>query len=210
MKLQRSTLVLFVTAIALSGSVLIYENQRSEELNRQEAATIAEPLFAFTEADIQELFLQRLDAEILLENTATGWQMKAPRKATVEPAAVAYLLDFLTGKPTSQTLTVAAGDLAEFGLDQPRATVEFKLANGKIYRLRVGAPEFSGNTLYVQTLAPEDGTAAEAAAEAAGTEEVTIHTVSNGLASAIARPAQDWLVSEPADGEPTALPAEEQ
>lgn len=194
MKLQRSTLVLLITAIALSGSVLIYESQRTGDADSDVAAQDTEaPLFAFTEADIQELFIERLDAEILLENTTSGWLMRAPQKATAEPAAVVYLLDFLTSKPTRRTLTVPADDLAEFGLDDPRATVEIKLANGKTHQLRLGAPEFSGNTLYVQTSAPDAETG----------DPVTIYTISSGLTSAVNRPAEDWLTVEPTADEPT-------
>jgi hypothetical protein len=202
MKLQRSTWILLLVAIALAGGVALYESQQANQPPTAESGS-GERLFDFTEADVVKLIVKRPDTILSFEKSGDSWRMTAPQQAPAEPAAIAFLLNIVTQDPTLQTLEAALEQLSEFGLDQPQETIALTLADGATHTLAIGKPDFSGDSRYARLL-----DAADAAAEA----PVKVYVVSGGITNAIQRPEPEWLAAadsappsaQPAQAEPPA------
>lgn len=210
--LKRGTLLLLVSAIALLGGVLLFEGNRAvtgEDTAQtgDNALTTSdqqgELMFPFAEEDVASLTVERPADTLSFEKAEDGtWQMIAPETRRAEPGAIAFLLTQLTN-PSANTLSVPAGSLADFGLDNPTATVALT-ANGNPYQLTVGTSDFTGDQLYVQAtdLEAEDTDTSDTASD------VTIHLVSGGLDNAINRPTPDWLEAPEPTAESESAPDE--
>jgi hypothetical protein len=151
MKLQRTTLVLLVTAFLLGG--VVYLSEISGRQNQEATKTTKQPIFAFKEDDIQSVTID-LGKEVLdferISGQLTHWQMKQPKDAPASDAAVAFLLDLLAEGKSDHSFLIQANQLKEFGLDKPMATVRVKLKNQQIHRLVLGKPDFNRSFLYAQ------------------------------------------------------------
>ncbi|MEO1402201.1 MAG: DUF4340 domain-containing protein [Cyanobacteria bacterium J06635_1] len=196
MKLQRSTWVLLVVAIALGSGVLLYETQTVNDTEQ----TQGQSLYPFEEKDVQQLKIDRADTIIAFEKTSDGtWGMSEPQQQPAEAGAIAFLLDQLTGKPTLDTLTVSPDDLPKFGLDAPPATVTLTLADSVTHQIQVGSADFSGDNLYVRRV--------DEAEEDDG-EAVTVYLVSGGLRNGVERPVEEWLIADESAEAEAAEPGE--
>ncbi|XHX78215.1 MAG: DUF4340 domain-containing protein [Stenomitos frigidus ULC029] len=118
------------------------------------------------------------------------WTMTQPDRAAANDASIAYLLNLLTTDKRQQTLTVPAAKLAEFGLNQPIAIAEVKLANQTSHRLLLGKPNFNRSGLYAQVDPP---------AQADGDRSVVL--VSTDFENAVQRSLAEWKAT------PTEQPA---
>jgi hypothetical protein len=219
--LKRETLLLMMIAIALGGSVLIFESQQqrkasvangsdvsqssldsasdSSEISEGGAAKQAgagELIFSFGEADVEGITLQRPDGTLVFSKAAEGtWQMTKPQAAPAESGAIAFLLTQLTN-PATRTLNVEASTLKDFGLAQPDTTITL-LAKGQSYELAVGITDFSGDKLYVRATETQSATSDAAASDStdAAADAVKVYVVSGGLENAINRPTTGWLAT---------------
>ncbi|MEL6855251.1 MAG: DUF4340 domain-containing protein, partial [Cyanobacteria bacterium J06607_13] len=211
--LNRGTLVLLVSAIALGGAVLLFENRQTDNVQVADPGATAdsivageegagEKLFPFEEEDIEQFSLTRFaeseedTEELAFEKQDDGtWQMTMPRQAMAEGGAIAFLLSQLTS-PASRTLTVEADTLEEFGLSDPEATIVLSV-EGADYTFYLGGSDFSGDRRYAQAVGSEADTGEE--------PTTTVHVLSGGIETAINRPTAEWLVVE---ASPEAEPAE--
>ena len=80
--------------------------------------------------------------------------MQVPEKVPASEAAIAYLLDLLVTGKSNRILTVSAAQLSEYGLQQPQATIEVTLNDGKTHRLVLGRADFNRSFLYAQADPP--------------------------------------------------------
>ena len=127
------------------------------------------------------------------------WLMKAPEEAPADAAAVAYLLSLLASGRSDRTIQAPATRKAEFGLDQPTATIEVKLADQKTHRFVLGKPDFNQSFWYAQ-----------ADPEASGTRELSVLLVSPDFNNAVSRPFAEWKAAPAAPSpSPTAAPTPE-
>jgi len=222
--LNRGTLLLLVSAIALGGGVLLFENRGSvsDSSASDSAATgdaQGEPLLPFEENAIAQLSLDRSDDDSLsfFKDESGIWQMSAPEAQVAEEGAIAFLLNQLT-RPSNRVISVDSGSLADFGLDNPEATITLE-AEDSTYQLLIGSADFGGDQRYVQvknlTAEQSDITSddAEDSPEVDSTDldestsdstektpsEIEIHLVSGGITDAIARPTAEWLVASQAE-----------
>jgi hypothetical protein len=76
MKFQRTTMVLFISALILSGAVYVYENYSSPQ--RQTAQTEAKQLFAFKEEQIKEIILKTPQRTLSLQRNQSQANNKTP------------------------------------------------------------------------------------------------------------------------------------
>ncbi|MEL6260103.1 MAG: DUF4340 domain-containing protein [Cyanobacteria bacterium J06626_6] len=211
--LNRGTLVLLVSAIALGGAVLLFENRQADSPPVAEPGASAgsitavdggdgENLFPFEEEDIDRFSLTRpaeggeaTEALSFAKQDDGTWQMVTPRQAMAESGAIAFLLSQLTS-PASRTLTVEADTLEEFGLADPEASVVLSV-EGVDYTFYLGGSDFSGDSRYAQAA---DSTAVDLdAADSGAPEESTtakVHVLSGSIENAINRPTAEWLVAE--------------
>ncbi len=81
MKLQRTTLILLISAILLGGFVYYYEIKGAPQ--REAAKTTKQPIFSFEEDEIQSVIIYTDDETWQfkrLSEPEPGWQMKKPKK----------------------------------------------------------------------------------------------------------------------------------
>lgn len=201
MKLQRTPLVLLVTALLLGGFVYWQEvqGQSKQETAQQQPSK----LFAFQESDVQTLSLTTPKQTLSFTKTpnsaaskskasssqqskqSTRWLMTAPKKTAANDASVAYLLNLMATGSRQQTLTIPATKQAEFGFDPPLAIAEVKLANQQSHRILLGKPNFNRSGLYAQVDPPANPTG-----------DLAVAVVSIDFENAVTRPLAEWTQQE--------------
>lgn len=188
MKFQRSTVILVAIALLLGGAVLFTQARQSGG-NRPTTAqgdTETSPVFDFEEADVVALRIETAEQTVVFEKDAEGfWQMVEPETQPAEEAAIAFLLSRLVTDGLRQTTTIDAANQAEFGLDDPFATVALTLADDTTHTLIMGDPDFSGQNYYA-LIDPENFPLAEDA----GAVEAAI--VTENIFNGLDRPLEEW------------------
>ncbi|QQE65172.1 hypothetical protein GFS31_18570 [Leptolyngbya sp. BL0902] len=195
MKLKRGTVVLVGVALLLGAGVLMGESQqRRQPASQVQAGRGA--IFRFAETDVATVTVER-DGEVLVfEGDGAGnWQMIEPENRVAEPGAVAFLLSRLITDSPLQRVTMAADQLADFGLDQPLGQVTVVLQDGTEYVLILGGRDFSGNANYAIV---DPG---ETWPPASPTGEYEVLVVTRDVANGINRPLEEWKMPVEGEGE---------
>ncbi|WP_066378605.1 MULTISPECIES: DUF4340 domain-containing protein [unclassified Anabaena] len=152
MKLPRTTLILVLLALGLGGFVYFYEIQGATQ--RQEAKENKQQIFSFAEDDVQSLSIQTEKLTLNLERNPQSsnpkWLLKSPVSEPAHEPIVAYLTDLLVKGKSDRTLSVPANQAADFGLDQPQATININLKNQKTHQLILGKSDFNNRFVYAQ------------------------------------------------------------
>ncbi|MGB3570893.1 MAG: hypothetical protein WA783_07570 [Phormidesmis sp.] len=218
--LSRGTLLLLVSAIALTGGVLLFENRSGSnptDIAEGADAESSEKLFPIEEEDIEAFTVIRradttpdssqIEELSFLKNDDGTWKMTSPEEAIAESGAIAFLLSQLTSatarpvpveaKKTAETEEANPEEgtstiLGEFGLAEPDYSVSFT-ANGKDYLLHVGSLDFAGDRRYVQALTVQPDTDPDEETPALATD---IYAVPGGMLNAVNRPTEEWLVAD--------------
>lgn len=198
MKLQRSTIILVATALVLGGAVL-FTQARQANPNRSttgQSNAAATPVFEFEEADVVGLSIETQNQTVSFERNEAGfWQMTQPQQQPAEEAAIAFLLSRLTTDGLVQRTTIDASNPAEFGFDDPFATVDLTLADDTTHQLVLGAADFSGRNYYA-LLDPETLPLSET------TGDVDAAIVTENIRNGVDRPLEEWQAA--IDEAPTA------
>ncbi|MGP1386217.1 MAG: DUF4340 domain-containing protein [Thainema sp.] len=192
MKLQRSTWTLLGIAVILGGYVLATELSRSQSDSSTLATAGDQDLFRFEEDDVQSFTVVTEEQTLAFEKDDEGvWQMTSPVAKRANDATVAFLLSQLaTGRASSPTETTAE-QLAEYGLAEPFAKIDVKLANDDSHTLWLGDVNFSGESRYA-IADPDPALTTTADTEPAANTEATVILVPNVFASAVERPLEEW------------------
>ncbi|AVZ29820.1 DUF4340 domain-containing protein [Nodularia spumigena] len=183
MKLPRTTLILISLALGLSGFVYFYEIQGKTQ--REEVKKQQQQIFSFTEDDIQSLTVKTQDITLNLERNTEAensrWLLTYPTTEPANDAIVAYLTNLLVKGESDRTLSIPANQRAEFGLEQPLATININLKNQKTHQLILGKPDFNNRFLYAQADAatPEN-------------DNINVLLVSRDFANAVNRELSEW------------------
>jgi hypothetical protein len=151
MKLQRTTLILLVTAILLGGFVYYSEIQGAQK--REAAKTTKRPIFSFKEDQIQSLTIYMGEETLEFERVSgkeTAWQMKTPNDVPASDASIAFLSNLLVEGKSDRSFPIKANQLQEYGLDKPTAVVKVQLKNQQTHQLILGKPDFNRSFLYAQ------------------------------------------------------------
>ncbi|MBC6453123.1 MAG: DUF4340 domain-containing protein [Hormoscilla sp. SP5CHS1] len=203
MKIQRTTIILVLLALGLGGFVYYFEFNRPkrEEVVRQKQLF---ELFDFEEKQVQSVQVQIKDRTLLFERQAeTGsykWMMRSPESAPASEAAVVFLLSKLVNAKSDRAFTISAAQLSEYGLDEPIATVEITLDNGKTHQLRLGNKDFINSQLYglVDAKINRDNSGAEEenSDELIAEEELKVVLVPADFEYAVDRPLSEWKPEE--------------
>lgn len=196
MKFQRSTVILVAIALLLGGVVLFTQARQSGGNRPTTAQGDAEtsPVFDFEEEDVVYLRIETAAQTVVFEKDAEGfWQMIEPEAQPAEEAAIAFLLSRLVTDGLRQTTTIEAANQAEFGLEDPFATVEITLADDTTHTLILGDPDFSGQNYYA-LVDPENFPLPAAAGE------VEVAIVTENILNGVDRPLEEWqaVIDEPA------------
>jgi len=199
MKFQRSTVILVAIAV-------LFTQARQSGGNRPTTAqgdAETSPVFDFEEEDVVYLRIETAAQTVVFEKDAEGfWQMIEPEAHPAEEAAIAFLLSRLVTDGLRQTTTIEAANQAEFGLDEPFATVELTLADDTTHTLILGDPDFSGQNYYA-LVDPENFPLVEDAGE------VEVAIVTENIFNGVDRPLEEWqAVSETAPDPVPATPTD--
>ncbi|MBD2553226.1 DUF4340 domain-containing protein [Limnothrix sp. FACHB-708] len=160
MKLKSSTLWILAIALGVAGGVALFETQSTQKQAQQQQQA---KLFGFAEADIQQLTLKLGDRTVQLDRRAnfqpgqTLWELRLNRGAA-EPAsdgAVAFLTSLLASSQRDRTIERSPAQLAELGLDRPRAEITMRLKTGQQHRLAIGQAGFDDSFLYALVDPPQ-------------------------------------------------------
>ena len=182
MKLQRTTLILLISAILLGGFVYFYEIKGAPQ--REAAKTTKQPIFAFEEDEIQSVTIYTDDETWKFERLSKpelGWQMKKPKNTPANDAAISFLLNLLAKGESDRTIFVTADKLKEYGLNRPSATVEVKLKGEKVHKLVLGKPDFNRSFFYAQVDPSEQKS-----------EALSVLLVPIDFEYAVNRPMSEW------------------
>ncbi len=153
MKLKSSTLWILAIALGVAGGVALFETQSTQKQAQQQQQA---KLFSVAEADIQQLTLKLGDRTVQLDRRAnfqpgqTLWELRL-NGGTAEPAsdgAVAFLTSLLASSQRDRTIERSPAQLAELGLDRPRAEITMRLKTGQQHRLAIGQAGFDDSFLY--------------------------------------------------------------
>ncbi|HYW20746.1 MAG TPA: DUF4340 domain-containing protein [Nodularia sp. (in: cyanobacteria)] len=199
MKLPKTTLILILLALGLSGFVYFYEIKGQTQ--REEVKTQKQQIFSFTEDDIQSLTIKTKDISLNLqrntESEASQWLLTSPTTEPANDAIVSYLTNLLVKGQSDRTLSTPANQREEFGLDQPLATININLKNQKTHQLILGKPDFNNRFLYAKTdsPSPENG-------------KINILLVSTDFENAVNRELSEWQQPKDRTEDPT-TPANE-
>jgi hypothetical protein len=155
MKLQRTTLLLLVSAVLLGSYVYFSETQGGQK--QETTKTKKQPIFSFKEDQIQSLTIYTNKDTWEFERVTgreTDWQMKTPKDTAASNAAISFLVNLLVQGKSDRIFTVPTNQRQEYGLDQPFATVKVQLKNQQTHRLILGKPVFDRSFIYAQADPP--------------------------------------------------------
>jgi|GEM_PF-319450 len=186
MKLQRTTLILLVSAIFLGGFVYFYEIKGAPQ--REAAKTTKQPIFSFEEKEIQSVTIYTDDETwkfVRLGKPELGWQMKKPKNTLANDAAISFLLNLLAKGESDRIISVSTDNLEDYGLDRPSATIEVKLKGEKVHKLALGKPDFNESFLYARADSSEEKS-----------DELSVLLVPIDFDYAVNRPMSEWEQSE--------------
>ncbi|MBD2665969.1 hypothetical protein B6N60_02041 [Richelia sinica FACHB-800] len=183
MKFPRTTLVLVLMALGLSGFVYFHEIKNSAQ--REAVSEQKKQVLSLQIDDIQSLIIKTNNSNLELERKNTDakpqWSIKSPVSEPANDAIVSYLLDLLAKGKTERILSVPPNQLAEFGLDQPQATIDIKLKNQQSHQIILGRADFTGNLVYAQV---------DPATQVNG--NINVLLVSKDFGNAVNRDLSEW------------------
>jgi len=196
MKIKRSTLFLLLAALVLGGITILVA--RTQPPSSEQAETTTEQnLFSFKEDQVQSFTLDtQLEFYTFERDDQQNWQMVEPEKAPASDASIAFLLDQMVTGKSERSITVPASDRADFGLDNPLATVEVTLENQETHQLVLGGYDFNRSFIYALTDPPADENA-----------DLQVFLVSPNFENAVIRPREEWKQAAEASPSPSASPS---
>jgi Domain of unknown function (DUF4340) len=209
MKLQRNPLLLMLSAALLAGGVYVYETRKpnpDQPIGANPSGANpsgSDAIFNFKEEEITFLTIATPQQVISVEKPAdekpadekppAKWQMSAPTKVTASEPIVAFLTNLLVSGKRDRVLTVGTDRKAEFGLDQPIATIDITLSNQQKHQLILGKLTFDRTALYAQVDPDRNA------------KDFAVSLISPQFANAVNRKLEEWQEKKPT-ASPTASP----
>jgi hypothetical protein len=139
----RTTLLLFGVLALLSLAYYFLELRKAE----QEAET---KLVSFQEENVSAFTIRQGARVITLERGEGGWRMSEPVKDRGDEKEITAMLGNVVRAKTARTLD-ASGDLADFGLHDPRIVLTVHLKEkGAPVVLELGSPTPAGFSVYAR------------------------------------------------------------
>lgn len=184
MKIKQSTFFLLLAALLLGGvTVLVVQTQ--QPVSEEAETTKQQDIFTFQDDQVQSFTLEnKSDFYKFERDSSKNWQMVEPEKAPASDASITFLLTQLTTGKSDRSISVPAGDRAEFGFDQPLATVEVTLDNKETHKLVLGGYDFNHSFIYALVDPPADEKA-----------DLPVLLVSPNFENAVTRPREEWKQS---------------
>lgn len=181
--MKRTTLILLLLALGLGGFVYFYEIRGATQ--RQEVKENQKQIFSFNADDVQVLNIKTKDITLNLERSdkpkPPKWLIKSPISEPANDAIVSYLMDLLVKGKSEKIIATPVDKINNFGLDEPKATIDIKLKNQQNHQLILGNPNFNKRFLYAQ-IDPNN----------ASKENIQVLLVSLDFANAVNRELSEW------------------
>lgn len=189
-KWLRAPLVLLAIAGLLSAGVYWFES-RKVSLRPEVPSESSQPIVPVPERDIEALTIQTIAQTIVLDKIpptgppgalpTAAWMIRSPKpNGQASETSVAFLTNLLVGKG-DRLPQVSSSRKAEFGLDQPLATIEVRLPNQQVQTIALGNLNFDRTGLYAAINPPVDPNAA-----------FSVLLVSPSFQSAVTRSVEEW------------------
>jgi len=121
-----STLILIVVLAGLGGYIYFVDSKRPADTPAAEGESAKEKVFKIETDKINEIRLTTKGESTLLRKEKDGWKLVEPVKVEADPPEAIGLATNITGLESVRLIDENATDLAQFGLDKPAVTVEFK------------------------------------------------------------------------------------
>ncbi|GBF79349.1 DUF4340 domain-containing protein [Aphanothece sacrum] len=187
MKLQKTTLGLFITAILFGGGVYIHEIQN--ESKQEETQSQEKKVFDFEEKDIKILTIETQGKTLKFEKTQNSqkpWQMKEPEDKVGNDAIISFLTNLLASEKIKRSFKVPTNQKKDYGLEKPLGIIKVELNDKTQHQLILGSPDFQGELIYAQV-----------DPETQSQEQITISLVPKNFQYALERKPEEWLQLEP-------------
>ncbi len=143
--MKKSTLVALVIALALGAFVYFYEVKPGRE--RDEGVT-TKPAFTFKAEDIVSMSIASKDQTVALESDGKNWVINQPVKTEADSMSVEGITSALASTIIDRSLAMNESLQRGSGLDQPAATINFKLKNGEQHTLTLGKKDPTEANIY--------------------------------------------------------------
>ncbi len=190
LKRLRTPLVLLAIAGLLGAGVYWFES-RKVSLQPEAQGETSQPIVTVPERDIEAMTIKTIALTIVLDKIpSTGppgalptaaWMVRSPKpEGKASETSVAFLTNLLVGKG-DRLPQVLSTRKAEFGLDQPLATIEVRLPNQQMQTIVLGKLNFDHTGLYAAVNPSADPNAT-----------FPILLVSPSFESAVMRPIGEW------------------
>jgi hypothetical protein len=142
-----------VVALAAALGAYLYFVERKREVTPDGPAK--EKVFALDKAKVEELTLRtREGEEARVVKEGEGWRLLAPLQAPADQSEVDAIVSSLETLEIEESLAEAPGDLAPFGLAQPKASVAVRVQGAtEPLTLLVGEKTPDGGALYAKRAA---------------------------------------------------------
>lgn len=133
---------LLIAAVVLAGlGGLVYWSNRSEEAKAGKPDPKAAPkILELKEADVKQIEIRHHDGETIVLKMGDGsrWSITAPQPLAADQAAVASITSAVVNLSSDRLVDANAANLPSYGLDPPRLSVTFTMADGKTHTLLIG------------------------------------------------------------------------
>jgi Domain of unknown function (DUF4340) len=148
MIIKKTTLALVAIALILAGGVYYFDWKRGSE----EKASPPKRAYAIQASDVVSITLAHptrpSEPAMRFAKRDGSWQVVEPIESAADQATLDGLCDQIAGANISETEPGTPDRLKAFGLDPPRASLEFQLASGAMHTLLVGNKTFTGDSVY--------------------------------------------------------------
>lgn len=155
MKLKKTTWILMITALVLIGWVALYEIPRKS----QEATDIkTQKIFNIAEKQISQIIITKPDITlefIRIPEQDNSWSMIKPEKILANEAVIAFLTDLIAQGTSDRVIPLDPTSLAEYGLEQPSATISFTTTDNQTHKIVLGQSTIGDRLIYAQVFSPD-------------------------------------------------------
>ncbi len=143
--MKKSTIIALIIALALGAFVYFYEIKG--ERVRDEGET-SKPAFKFKAEDIASMSIASKGQTVALESDGKNWVINQPVKAEADSMMVEGITSALASATIDRSLAMNESLQKGSGLDQPAATINFKLKNGEQHTVTLGKKDPTEANLY--------------------------------------------------------------
>ena len=143
--MKKSTIVALVIALALGAFVYFYEIKG--ERVRDEGET-SKPAFKFKSEDIASMNIVSKGQTVALESDGKNWVITQPVKTDADSMTVEGIAGALANATIDRSLAMNESLQKGSGLDQPAATINFKLKNGEQHSVMLGKKDPTEANIY--------------------------------------------------------------